>query len=57
MVKIAFLDKFGLKFGKNLKNKVGRMNLDRFNMTMTVSITMPMTMTVTGKGHGNISSL
>jgi hypothetical protein len=23
MVKIAFLDKFGLKFGKNLKNKVG----------------------------------
>jgi hypothetical protein len=22
MVKIAFLDKFGLKFGKNLKNKV-----------------------------------
>ena len=55
MVKIAFLDKFGLKFGKNLKNKVRRMNLYRFNMTMTVSITMAMT--VTGKGHGNISSL
>jgi hypothetical protein len=63
MVKIAFLDKFGPKFGKNLKNKVGRMNLDRFNMTMAVSITIPMTMTVTitmtvtGKGHGNVSSL
>ncbi len=63
MVKIAFLGKFDLKFGKNLNNNVGRMNLDRFNMTMAVSITMPMTMTVTitmtvtDKGYGNVSSV